>query len=75
VPATVDHRTAGGLLAGLAVLVVLGAGLNDSGAAIPAFALSLAAPLLVPLLEPIGRRPPPALPPLREVCRATSGRT
>jgi hypothetical protein len=60
VPATVDHRTAGGLLLSLVVLVLLGAALNDSGLEVPAFAFYLAAPLLVPFLEPV---PQPAAPP------------
>jgi hypothetical protein len=64
VPPDVDARAAGGLLAALLVLAFLGAGLNDSGAEIPAFAFYLALPLLVPLLEPVPRsaRPSPAAP-------------
>ena len=53
VVASVDSRTAGGLLAALLVLAVLGAALNDSGLAIVAFAFYLAAPLLVLLVEPV----------------------
>jgi hypothetical protein len=62
--ADVDPRAARGLLAALVVLAFLGAGLNDSGAEIPAFAFYLALPLLVPLLEPVPRsaRPSPAEP-------------
>jgi hypothetical protein len=48
----VDRRTAGGLVVALAVLGVLGAGLNDSGLAVTAFVLGVAVPLLVPLVEP-----------------------
>jgi hypothetical protein len=53
----VDHRTAGGLLAALLVLAVLGAALNDSGLAITAFTFYVAAPLLVPLVEPVETTP------------------
>ena len=53
--ADVDPRTVRGLLAALLVLAFLGAGLNDSGAEIPAFAFYLALPLLVPLIEPVPR--------------------
>jgi hypothetical protein len=60
VPADVDRRTAGGLLLALVVLGVLGAALNDSGAEIPAFAGYLAAPLLVPFLDPVPTPSPPA---------------
>lgn len=61
----VDLRTAGGLVLALAVLSVLGAGLNDSGLGVTAFVLSVAAPLLVPLIEPVegeSGRPREALP-------------
>ncbi|MCU1668248.1 MAG: hypothetical protein JWP40_1175 [Blastococcus sp.] len=57
--AAVDHRVAGGLLAALLVLAVLGAGFNDSGLSITAFAFYVAAPLLVPLVEPVSEVPPP----------------
>jgi hypothetical protein len=50
----VDRRAAGGLVIALVVLGVLGAGLNDSGLAVTAFVLSVAAPLLLPQLEPVG---------------------
>jgi hypothetical protein len=56
-PAAVDHRTAGGLLAALLVLAVLGSGLNDSGLAITAFTFYVAAPLLAPMLEPVPGAP------------------
>jgi hypothetical protein len=61
-PADVDRRTAGGLLLALVVLGVLGAALNDSGAEIPAFACYLAAPLLMPFLEPVPPPPPAPAP-------------
>jgi len=48
----VDQRTARGLVMALAALGVLGAGLNDSGLAVTAFVLGVAAPLLVPQVEP-----------------------
>jgi hypothetical protein len=48
----VDVRTTRGLAVSLAVLGVLGAGLNDSGLAVTAFVLGVAAPLLVPQIEP-----------------------
>jgi hypothetical protein len=48
----VDQRVLGGLVAALAVLGFLGAALNDSGLAIPAFVFFLGGPLLVPLFEP-----------------------
>jgi hypothetical protein len=48
----VDLRTVRGLAVALAVLGVLGAGLNDSGLAVTAFVLGVAAPLLVPQIEP-----------------------
>lgn len=47
----VDRRTAGGLLAALAVLAGLGSALNDSGLEVTAFTFFVAAPLLVPLLQ------------------------
>ena len=74
VVASVDRRTAGGLLAALVVLGVLGAALNDSGLEIIAFTFYLAAPLLVPLLEPVPEAPP-ASPPPREVGSAGLRRT
>jgi hypothetical protein len=58
-PAGVDPRTAGGLLAALVVLAFLGAALNDSGLEIPAFAGYLAAPLLIALAAPVPEPPPP----------------
>jgi len=48
----VDVRTTRGLAITLAVLGVLGAGLNDSGLAVTAFVLAVAVPLLVPQIEP-----------------------
>jgi hypothetical protein len=75
VPATVDHRTAGGLLAALLVLAVLGAGLNDSGLAITAFTFYVAAPLLVPLVEPVPRVPAPWTPREREIGQPRSTRS
>jgi len=48
----VDVRTTRGLAVTLAVLGVLGAGLNDSGLAVTAFVLAVAVPLLVPQIEP-----------------------
>jgi hypothetical protein len=48
----VDLRTTRGLAVALAVLGVLGAGLNDSGLAVTAFVLAVAVPLLVPQIEP-----------------------
>lgn len=56
----VDRSTARALLIALAVLAVLGAALNDSGLAVTAFTLGVAAPLLVPLVDPAaaeGSRP------------------
>jgi len=52
----VDRRTAGGLLAALVVLAALGSALNDSGLEVTAFTFFLAAPVLVPFLEPVGVR-------------------
>jgi hypothetical protein len=75
VPATVDHRTAGGLLASLLVLAVLGAALNDSGLAITAFTFYVAAPLLVPMVEPVQRAPSSSTPPALEVGLPRSGRS
>jgi hypothetical protein len=49
--ADVDRRTAGGLLAALAVLAALGSALNDSGLEVTAFTFFVAAPLLVPLVQ------------------------
>jgi hypothetical protein len=49
----VPPRTAGGLVAALVVVGVLGAVVNDSGLAITAFAFYVGAPLLVPLVEPL----------------------
>jgi hypothetical protein len=66
VPSAVDHRTAGGLLAALLVLAILGAGLNDSGLAITAFTFYVAAPLLVPLVARV-HEPPSLTTPDREV--------
>jgi hypothetical protein len=66
VAAAVDRRTAAGLLAALLVLAVLGAGLNDSGLEITAFTFYLAAPLLVPMVEPVPK-PLGTSPPHREV--------
>jgi hypothetical protein len=63
----VDHRTAGGLLAALLVLAVLGAALNDSGLAITAFTFYVAAPLLVPLVEPVETTPAQVMPADREI--------
>jgi hypothetical protein len=48
----VDARTTRGLAVALAVLGVLGAGLNDSGLAVTAFVLAVAVPLLVPQVDP-----------------------
>lgn len=48
----VDRRTTRGLAVSLAVLGVMGAGLNDSGLAVTAFVLAVAVPLLVPLVVP-----------------------
>jgi hypothetical protein len=67
VPAGLDRRTAGGLLAALLVLGLLGAALNDSGLTVTAFTGYLAAPLLVPLLEPAPDRTPAAPGPQREL--------
>ena len=75
VPATVDHRTAGGLLASLLVLAVLGAALNDSGLAITAFTFYVAAPLLVPLVEPVPRMPSSSTPLDLEMGLPRSGRS
>jgi hypothetical protein len=47
----VDVRTTRGLAIALAVLAVLGAGLNDSGLAVTAFVLAVAVPLLVPQVD------------------------
>jgi hypothetical protein len=52
-PSAADRHTAGALLAALVVLGAVGAALNDSGLEIPAFVFFLAAPLLVPLVEPV----------------------
>jgi hypothetical protein len=49
----VDMRTARALAVALAVLGVLGAALNDSGLAVTAFVLGVAAPVLVPQIEPM----------------------
>jgi hypothetical protein len=62
VPAGVDTRAAGGLLAALATLAVVGAAVNDSGLEITAFTFYFAAPLLAPLLEPGGASPPRSAP-------------
>jgi hypothetical protein len=75
VPATVDHRTAGGLLASLLVHAVLGAALNDSGLAITAFTFYVAAPLLVPLVEPVPRMPSSSTPLDLEMGLPRSGRS
>jgi hypothetical protein len=61
-PASADRRTAGRLLA---ALLVLGAGLNDSGLGITAFAFYAAMPLLVPMIEPAPTAPPSSLPAVR----------
>jgi uncharacterized protein (DUF697 family) len=53
----VDRRTAGGVVAALAVVGFLGAALNDSGLAITAFVLYVGVPSLVPLLAPGRTRP------------------
>lgn len=53
----VDRRIAGGLLAALTVLAVLGAGFNDSGLGVAAFVFFVAAPLLVPMLQPVPLTP------------------
>lgn len=61
----VDRRTARGLVMALATLGVLGAALNDSGLAVTAFVLAVAAPLLIPHIEPAepgNRREPDVLP-------------
>jgi len=58
VAGSVDRRTAGGLMAALLVLGVLGAALNDSGVEVMAFAFYLAAPLLVPMIEPVPEQVP-----------------
>lgn len=73
VSAAVDLRTARGLLMALGTLAVLGAAVNDSGLEITAFAFYLAAPLLVPLLEPTGASPPSPSPTSREVGRVGTG--
>ena len=60
----VDVRTTRGLAIALAVLGVLGAGLNDSGLAVTAFVLAVSVPLLVPQMEPasVGDEQPPEVP-------------
>jgi hypothetical protein len=74
VAVSVGRHIAGGLLAALLLMAVLGAALNDSGLEIPAFALYLAAPLLVPLLEPVPEPLPPSSP-HREVGSARINRS
>jgi hypothetical protein len=66
---SVDARAAGGLLAALVTLGVLGAAVNDSGLEITAFTFYLAAPLLVPLVEPSSASPPFPAPEQRAVGR------
>lgn len=66
-PEAADRRITAGLLAALLVLALLGAAVNDSGLAITAFTFFVAAPLLVPMVEPVPKAPPSSLPPDREV--------
>jgi hypothetical protein len=74
-PAAVDHRIAGGLLASLTVLAILGAGFNDSGLGVTAFTFYVAAPLLVSMAEPLPEAPISSVPRARAVVPPGFGRS
>jgi hypothetical protein len=74
-PADVDDRIAGGLLAALTVLAVLGAAFNDSGLGVTAFTFYVAAPLLVSMAQPLPEAPLSSMPPDRAVVPPGFGRS